>query len=322
MYFDRIKVKEGAKQRLRLDGVPSYKKITLVFLLLTSLLPELVNDLLNGPTTDVLDQVLLYYQNMDMEGASQLMGQFYTSNIGMVTLGCSILMALFTAVVNVGYFYYLMNMAYNRQSGGYDDLSYGLNFVGKIILLTVMQTVFVFLWSILFIIPGIIAMYRYRMSFYALVEDPSISPSEALRRSKMLMRGRKGELFVLDLSFLGWSIVGSLCAAVGQWVAYMIFGGDGIFASVMMTVLGTLAYLPLGIWITAYMNLASVYFYDYAKAALTQEQQMKNNPAPGGEPPYGNPQPPMGGGSSYGSYGDDWQNQKDNGEQENKDPWD
>jgi uncharacterized membrane protein len=82
------------------------------------------------------------------------------------------------------------------------------------------MTLFIFLWSLLLIIPGIIAAYRYRMATYLLIDHPEMSPLECIRASKQMMAGHKGELFVLDLSFIGWYIVGSLCCGVGTlWVA-------------------------------------------------------------------------------------------------------
>ncbi len=68
----------------------------------------------------------------------------------------------------------------------------------------------VFLWSLLFIIPGIIKTYEYRMIPYILGDDPSISSADAFRRSRELMTGHKWHSFLLDLSFIGWILLGVL----------------------------------------------------------------------------------------------------------------
>lgn len=66
---------------------------------------------------------------------------------------------------------------------------------------------FILLWSLLFIIPGIIKAFSYSMAFYVLAENKGMSALEAIRKSKELMDGHKMDLFVLGLSFIGWSLV-------------------------------------------------------------------------------------------------------------------
>ncbi len=66
---------------------------------------------------------------------------------------------------------------------------------------------FIFLWSLLFGIPGIVKSYSYAMTPYILAKYPEIPAKEALKLSMKIMHGRKAELFVLQLSFIGWSIL-------------------------------------------------------------------------------------------------------------------
>lgn len=75
------------------------------------------------------------------------------------------------------------------------------------IVMMVLSSIFISLWTLLLVIPGIIAMYRYRLAQYVLVDNPQIGGLGAITRSKELMMGHKMELFVLDLSFLGWLIL-------------------------------------------------------------------------------------------------------------------
>ncbi|MBP5706981.1 MAG: DUF975 family protein, partial [Spirochaetales bacterium] len=65
-------------------------------------------------------------------------------------------------------------------------------------------SLFVMLWSCLFIIPGIIAAFRYSMAFYILADNPEMSGMDALKASKEMMKGHKMEFFMLQLSFIGW----------------------------------------------------------------------------------------------------------------------
>ena len=81
------------------------------------------------------------------------------------------------------------------------------NYFGKSILLFLMVIFFTMLWSLLFVIPGIIKAYSYSMSFYILAENPNMTAREALNESKEIMKGNKLNLFVLELSFILWILL-------------------------------------------------------------------------------------------------------------------
>lgn len=75
------------------------------------------------------------------------------------------------------------------------------------------------LWSILFIIPGIIASYSYAMTSFVLADNPEMSANEAIRESKRLMKGNKWKFFCLQLSFIGLMIIGALTLGIGLiWI--------------------------------------------------------------------------------------------------------
>ncbi len=74
-----------------------------------------------------------------------------------------------------------------------------------------------FLWFFLLIIPGIIKFYEYRMVSYLLVNDTSLTSSEAIQISRQLTDGHKWSMFVLDLSFIGWYILGGLLFVIGTF---------------------------------------------------------------------------------------------------------
>ena len=83
-----------------------------------------------------------------------------------------------------------------------------------------LRGLFTTLWSLLFVIPGIIKSYEYRMIPYLLAEDPRMESREAFARSKEMMRGNKWGAFVLDLSFIGWYFLsGFTCGIVGLFYA-------------------------------------------------------------------------------------------------------
>lgn len=91
---------------------------------------------------------------------------------------------------------------------------------GQTFLIGLMTSIFTALWSLLFVIPGIIKMYGYSMAFYVKADHPDYNWKQCLDESQIIMSGHKWDLFVLQLSFVGWAIVGSLCLGVGLlWVS-------------------------------------------------------------------------------------------------------
>ena len=78
---------------------------------------------------------------------------------------------------------------------------------GNVVKTMFLKGLYQWLWSLLFIIPGIVKGYEYRMIPYILAENPEVEPSEAFALSKQMMSGEKWNAFVLDLSFLGWVIL-------------------------------------------------------------------------------------------------------------------
>lgn len=76
-------------------------------------------------------------------------------------------------------------------------------------------TLFTFLWSLLLIVPGIIKSYAYALATYIAADEPETAPRETLRKSEELMMGHKMDLFILDLTFIGWYLLGLLCLGIG-----------------------------------------------------------------------------------------------------------
>lgn len=95
-------------------------------------------------------------------------------------------------------------LLYGFQQGSY----------GKNVLTLFLRDLFIFLWALLLVIPGIIKGYEYSMIPYILAENPQISRERAFEISKAMMRGEKWNAFVLDLSFLGWSILSAVTAGI------------------------------------------------------------------------------------------------------------
>lgn len=82
-------------------------------------------------------------------------------------------------------------------------------------ILNIVTTLFIVLWALLFIIPGIIAAIRYSMAYLIMSENPDVGPMEAINLSKRMMDGHKTEFFSFVLSFFGWFILGIVTFGLG-----------------------------------------------------------------------------------------------------------
>ena len=158
----------------------------------------------------------------------------------------SILIMLISAVLSAGAVLFCMSL--RRGEAAVPAMLFdGFGQAGKIILLSIAVAVRVFLWALLFYIPGIVALYRYRFALYNLLENPELTVGQAIALSKIQTYGMKGQLFLLDLSFLGW----------------------------LLLAIPTLGLLLL--WLTPYMQLADLHYYQAGKKIIS--------PFPHGEEP-------------------------------------
>lgn len=117
------------------------------------------------------------------------------------------------------------------------------------LLLGLMQTIFLFLWSCLFIIPGIVKSYAYSMSFYIQQDHPEYDWNQCITESRKLMDGKKANLFLLDLSFIGWIIVSLFTLGIGM------------------------------LWVQPYMEAAHAAFYEDIKAPVIKVEEPASEPA-------------------------------------------
>ena len=128
---------------------------------------------------------------------------------GVLATFLSILTTLLGMVLSAGFVLYCMAIRRGERAE-FLTLFDGFSFVGKLIGLNIIMYFFITLWSMLFVVPGIIAAYRYRFALYNLYENPGIGAMEALNMSKRQTFGYKSQLFMLDVSYLGWTLLASV----------------------------------------------------------------------------------------------------------------
>ena len=122
---------------------------------------------------------------------------------------------LLGGVLQLGYAKFLLKQ-HDGQPIEFNDLFSQFDRFGAGFAQYFLRSLYTFFWTLLFIIPGIIASYRYRMTPFIMVEHPELSASEAIERSKKMMDGHKGELFCLDLGFIGWILLSILTLNLGH----------------------------------------------------------------------------------------------------------
>lgn len=135
--------------------------------------------------------------------------------------GASLLSLLLLYPLEVGY-YNAFRVLYHDGDDSVTTNMFKLGFTNYFHVLwgMILMIIKVFLWSLLFIIPGIIKAYSYAMTPFILVEHPEISVSEAIQQSRMMMKGHKFDLFYLQLTFIGWAILCLFTLGIGYfWLA-------------------------------------------------------------------------------------------------------
>jgi uncharacterized membrane protein len=128
------------------------------------------------------------------------------AGIGLIILG---------GPLTIGYLGYFSKKArgegvsFGNLFDGFDD-SFGRSF-----LLCLLQGIFIFLWSLLFCIPGIVKALSYSMSFFILRDNPGMKALDAVTASRRMMNGYKGKLFCLYCGFIGWALLCTLSFGIG-----------------------------------------------------------------------------------------------------------
>ena len=132
-------------------------------------------------------------------------------------------------VIRQGYAVYLLKQ-YDHRDPQTNDLFSQFDYFGSAFCLKLLQTLFVFLWSLLLIFPGIMKAYAYSMAPFIMAENPNMTAREALRASEDLMYGHKAELFFLELSFIGWGLLSVLTLGIGSlWLTPYIQAAHAAF---------------------------------------------------------------------------------------------
>jgi uncharacterized membrane protein len=280
MEIDRKELKRQAREAMALPR-PNFWVVTLVYLLMTTGLADLLDGLMSA----------------------------VSDNAAFTSLFLTILLTLYNTVVGFGYKLWSL-WTVRRLDPGLGALVQGFSIAGRVIWLEVSLMARVVLWCIpacfavtlcIVLLPATpivsllsigllyvavwVLMLRYALSPYLLADRPDDGVGAAIQRSVSLMRGWKWELFKLEFSFLGWNILSwalsgaVLCAALWHTGVFSLLVTGSIeqvytaYFSVAsqpwVAVLSSLISLPLSLWLTPYRTVSEAGFYD-ARARLYQ----------------------------------------------------
>ena len=108
----------------------------------------------------------------------------------------------------------IIKKVFAKEKPEVGDLFKGFDYFTKALVVYLLKTLYTFLWSLLFIIPGIIKNFSYSMAEYIMLDDPEISANDAITKSREMMNGHKWELFCLIFSYIGWMLLCILTAGI------------------------------------------------------------------------------------------------------------
>lgn len=206
MILDRPSLKRRAVDIIQ-SSRPNVIYITLAYVALSAVIGTLSARLLGVNYTE--EDIARYTQLFVDGNYEYAMKYLDTMKPPFSSYAIDALLTVVMSIVSAGFIIFLLNTI--RKAGAcIGNLLDGFGVFLRIFVLNLLESLFIFLWSLLLVVPGIIAAYRYSMAIYLLLDNPDRSPLECIRESKRMMSGHKAEFFVLDLSFIGWHILSSL----------------------------------------------------------------------------------------------------------------
>ena len=153
----------------------------------------------------------------------------FFASIAAILVIYGIVMFIIGGAIKLGYCQFNKSII-QETNPQFNDLFSRFDLFGKALGLRILTIIFTFLWFLLFIIPGIIAAYRYSMVFYIMNDDPSVGIMEAIDRSKQMMVGNKWRLFCLQISFIGWAILCLFTCGIGfLWLTPYVNAAEAAF---------------------------------------------------------------------------------------------
>ena len=225
-------LKTDARELIK-KNAPKIFIISVIFVSLTSLLTQFQFLMLN--LESAFDQFYQYLSAGIPPGLDLLF-----SGIDPTGAALAVALWLILPIIEVGYLNYCMRI--NRKLNvDYKDILDGFLVFAKIILIRLITSSLVALGIIFFIFPGLVLHYMFRQSYYILLDASEKNVFRCIRESMTLMSGKKLDLFLIDLSFIGWDIL--------SYIIYYSIPAPFFFPIV-------------SVWLTPYKGIVRAAYYD------------------------------------------------------------
>ena len=233
-------LKQASRQCLRDSGAHPLR-LTVLFLLCLYAV-TVTSDMVSYFFDRQLNQTT-GFDAMDLKATADLwnVGSFFVVN-------------LLAMLWSAGYDAFTLHLS-RGQTASFQDFFQGFRMVGKVLAVVLLRAVYVFFWSMLLVIPGLVAIYRYRMAVFVILDNPNMTASQALATSSRLTYGKKAELLMLDLHFFWYylptAITGILVNAYNYgFLPERMYTDQGFWAVYLVNLL-----LPL------LMDMAAMAYY-------------------------------------------------------------
>lgn len=207
--FNRKQYKSFARTQLK--GRWAAPVIMTLIITIISLLFEIPDKIRLISSTDFWN--LANYSGTDLTEVLALYDAASSNSTSYVT---SIIQIVVAAILNVAGLNLYLKMSRSPEPVSLKSFIEGLNNWARALLGALWSTLWIVLWTFIFIIPGIIKAISYSQIFNIIAEYKDISVTKAMTISKIITRGHKWDLFVLDLSFLGWAILCVFTLGIGS----------------------------------------------------------------------------------------------------------
>lgn len=275
---DRVQLKLAAKQKLS-DRSLGVMAVTLIYLALTDWLQTAAELVLENPLSvlisryaDLLGDAAGQYgasltaseQSFIMSSLQQTAQELLSRPLNQAALFFFLLLYLYSTVLSFGYSGYAMKVL-RGGFPGWQSLFEPFYLAGKFIILHLITMIVSAVGTLFFVFPGVWFYYSVQQAPYLLLDDPELSVFQALHRSFQLSRGNKMNLFVLDLSFIGWLIAVYAATEVGIVLGQLVGG------TVAATIFSTITYAAVAVYLLPYQELSRVGFYEVLREGAESE---------------------------------------------------
>ena len=190
------------------------------------------------------------------------LGQYFSHevlNFFRIVLAALLVYAVINIIISLiiggagklGYARYNLNLIDSKEAR-FEDLFSQFHRLGDGFVMNLLLAIYTFLWTLLFVIPGIIKSFSYAMTPYILYEHPEYNPNYAITLSREMMGGNKFRLFCLNFSFIGWELLCAVPAIVA--LVGVLYGNFILLPLLLVSFVGSL-------FVDAYMEAAQAAFY-------------------------------------------------------------